>query len=131
MEFECDEHRLRCSPGQGPVAITGQGFNRQVLRQVRDRRVMVEPRRRERQFIVVRPRPDPDADTAFEETRVGCVRLRDMDLNLVLAHAGIATDHAQNQHQSALRVLLDRRFAPGLIKKAPPRLAADGAQVHG
>ena len=65
MEFERDKHRLRRSPGQGPVAISGQGFDRQVRPQARDRRETVEPRRRERQFMVVCSRPDPDADTTL------------------------------------------------------------------
>src|SRR5271165_6443643 len=53
-----------------------------------------------------------------------------MDLDLVLARGGTATNRAQCLHETELRMMLHRRFSVSLITKPPARLAADDAQVH-
>lgn len=53
-----------------------------------------------------------------------------MDLDLILARAGIASNCAEYLHQTELRMVLDHRLIVGPVGNPPPRLAADDAQVH-
>ena len=127
-KIERSERRLGHRSWQWTVGIP-RPLDCGVRRQTRCRRPLAKPLRGEDQFVVVRTRPDPDADAILQDARFGRVRLRGMDFDCGVPRFWRATHRSQHLHQRALGVVFDRRLGVGPVANPPVGLVANDAQI--